>query len=230
MPTSESVAGSLNYPVLDHGFVRVIDAMGSDMAIVQAARVSYGDGTKTVRENKKLIAYLMRNEHLSPFEMAEIKVHVKAPIFVARQWVRHRTASWNEVSARYSEMPEEFYVPSTAAVAAQSTNNKQGRGEPLDHEAALAAASDIRNASGTAYAYYESLLRMGVARELARMVLPVNLYTEWYWKTDLRNLLHFIKLRTDEHAQYEIREYAKVLEKIVELWVPWTHAAFRGQV
>lgn len=219
--------GQLTYPVLDKGFVRVVDTMGNDASIVQAARVSYGAGTKSVREDSKLIAYLMRNEHLSPFEMVELKVHVKAPIFVARQWVRHRTASWNEVSARYSVMAPEFYLPAPEAIAAQSTSNKQGRGEPLDPETARAVAGDIDRASRTAFTYYEGLLRMGVARELARMVLPVNLYTEWYWKIDLRNLLHFIELRTDAHAQYEIRQYATALEEIVAAWVPATYEAFR---
>ena len=225
--TVPSTAGQLTYPVLDRGFVRVVDTMGTDASIVQAARVSYGKGTKTAREDAKLIAYLMRNGHLSPFEMAELKVHVKAPIFVARQWVRHRTASWNEVSARYSEMPAEFYIPAPEAIAAQSTSNKQGRGETLSEEVGKAAAGDIERASRMAFAYYEGLLRMGVARELARMVLPVNLYTEWYWKIDLRNLLHFIELRTDAHAQYEIRQYACVLEEIVSKWVPATYEAFR---
>lgn len=216
-------------PVLDKGFVRVVETMGGDTSIVQAARVSYGAGTKSVREDKKLIEYLLRNEHLSPFEMAEIKVHVKAPIFVARQWVRHRTASWNEVSARYSEVPDEFYVPAPEAVATQAKTNKQGRGEPLGPRDTDAARTMIEGGSKRAFNTYKCLLSLGVARELARSVLPVNFYTEWYWKVDLRNLLHFLDLRLDPHAQYEIREYAKALEQIVAAWVPWTHEAWSSR-
>ena len=202
--------------VLDHGFVRLVDVMGDDSSIVQAARVSYGAGTKTVREDVMLIDYLMRNKHLSPFEMAEVKFHVKAPIFVARQWVRHRTASWNEMSARYSEMREEFYVPNESAVAAQSLTNKQGRDELVASEDRVRAVEAIQAASEDAFSTYRQLLDLGVARELARMVLPVNLYTEWYWKVNLRNLLHFLELRLHSHAQHEIQEYARAILRLVE--------------
>ena len=202
--------------VLDHGFVRLVDVMGDDSSIVQAARVSYGAGTKTVREDVMLIDYLMRNKHLSPFEMAEVKIHVKAPIFVARQWVRHRTASWNEMSARYSEMREEFYVPEPEAIRRQSATNKQAGGEPLNLARAQAVAIAIQGAGTHAFWVYKDLLDKGVARELARMVLPVNLYTEWYWKVNLRNLLHFLELRLDPHAQEEIQEYARAILRLVE--------------
>ena len=209
--------------VLDRGFIRVIDYMGSDEAVVQAARVSYGRGTKKLSEGRALIRYLLRNSHTSPFEMAEIKLHVKLPIFVARQWIRHRTANVNEYSARYSILDNEFYLPEQEHLAPQSTRNRQGRSNDLDPREAKAALALLRTEAQRSYAAYQTLLnrneqnatidpsRKGLARELARMALSVNFYTQWYWKIDVHNLLHFVKLRADEHAQYEIRAYANVL-------------------
>ncbi|MGH2498676.1 MAG: FAD-dependent thymidylate synthase [Candidatus Limnocylindria bacterium] len=225
-------------PVLDHGFIRVIDYMGDDAAVVQAARVSYGGGTKRKRDDAGLINYLMRNRHTSPFEMCELKVHVKLPIFVARQWVRHRVAALNEISGRFSILDREFYIPAPEHLAAQSARNRQGRGDPLDSERAGRVLRMLRDDAERAYAHYVEMLDEptngtevgerppGLARELARMNLPLNLYTQWYWKIDLHNLLHFIQLRADEHAQYEIRVYANVLLDVVKRWVPLTHAAF----
>ena len=225
-------------PVLDHGFVRVIDYMGDDAAIVQAARVSYGRGTKRQRDDQGLINYLMRNWHTSPFEMCEIKLHVKLPIFVARQWIRHRTANVNEYSARYSILDNEFYLPATEHIAVQSSTNRQGRGEALTPEEARRVQEILRDDALRSYAHYEELLNEGaaeqprdaerpmVARELARMNLSLNFYTQWYWKTDLHNLMHFLRLRADAHAQYEIRAYADVMTGILERWVPMTHRAF----
>jgi thymidylate synthase (FAD) len=245
--------------VLDHGFVRVIDYMGDDDAIVQAARVSYGRGTKQVSNDKGLINYLMRHRHTSPFEMCELKLHVKLPIFVARQWIRHRTANVNEYSARYSVLDREFYVPDQEFIrlqkaerrnapsqaslfeeggaaatpqvtAAQSATNKQGREGVLDADPAAAVLREIGAISQRSFTVYEKLLgdeeRPGIARELARMVLPLNTYTQMYWKVDLHNLLHFLRLRHDAHAQYEIRAYADILLRIVHDWVPLTARAF----
>jgi thymidylate synthase (FAD) len=225
-------------PVLDHGFVRVVDYMGDDAAVVQAARVSYGRGTKRVSEDKGLINYLMRHRHTTPFEMCEIKYHVKLPIFVARQWIRHRTANVNEYSARYSILDNEFYVPAPEHLAAQAATNRQGRGEVLEAEAAAQVLHLLREEAGRAYRGYADLLnedekgaridpaRPGLARELARMNLSLNFYTQWYWKIDLHNLMHFLSLRADAHAQYEIRAYAEVMLKTLERWVPLTYAAF----
>ncbi|MCM0021450.1 MAG: FAD-dependent thymidylate synthase [Tagaea sp.] len=225
-------------PVLDHGFVRVIDYFGDDAAIVQAARVSYGKGTKKVSDDRNLIRYLMRHRHSTPFEMCEIKLHVKLPIFVARQWIRHRTANVNEYSARYSILDREFYVPVPEQLAAQSTSNRQGRGDLLEGSAAEKALGAIENLSAEAYRVYEELLNEtrdgrtivpdapGLARELARMTLPTNYYTQWYWKIDLNNLFHFLSLRADSHAQYEIRVYADVIRKVVERWCPIAYEAF----
>ncbi len=209
--------------VLDHGFVRLVDDYGSDARIVQAARVSYGDGTKTVREDAKLIDYLMRNQHMSPFEMVDFTFHIKAPIFVARQWFRHRTASVNEVSARYSVLPDQYYTPSP--VLSQAIRNKQGSGEPIEqqHEA-LEQYAAAYEAATTAY---NSLLALGVSREQARLVLPVGIYTEFYWKQNLRNLLHFLQLRLDSHAQAEIRAYAQVILAMIEPIVPLSVDAWR---
>ena len=220
-----------NYPigaikVLDHGFVKMVDCMGGDLSIVQAARISYGAGTKTAREDAGLINYLMRNDHTSPFEMVEFKFHIKMPIFVARQWVRHRTASINEVSARYSVLPNEFYIPNISNICAQSKTNKQGSADPLPETKALAIQELITVNSATNYSYYEELLALGLSRELARMVLPLNIYTEWYWKANLHNTLHFLKLRLDSHAQYEIRAYAIVLAGMLEQSCPVTYKAF----
>src|SRR6266478_5995028 len=257
-------------PVLDHGFVRVIDYMGDDAAVVQAARVSYGKGTKKVSEDRGLIQYLMRHRHTTPFEMCEIKYHVKLPIFVARQWIRHRTANVNEYSARYSILDNEFYIPDldyletrrserrieqAAAqgqpdlfpeleqsqprhLAAQSKSNRQGREEVLPPDEARQLLELIKKESERDYAVYTSLLnedpsgniinekRHGLARELARMVLPTNIYTQWYWKTDLHNLLHFLSLRADPHAQYEIRVYAEAMLDVIKRWLPITYEAF----
>jgi len=226
-------------PVLDHGFVRVIDYMGDDSAVVQAARVSYGRGTKKVSEDKALIFYLLRHRHTTPFEMCEIKYHVKLPIFVARQWIRHRTANVNEYSARYSILDKEFYLPAPEHLAAQSSTNRQGRGEVLSPDEARRVLDLLREESERAYRGYVELLnedeegrvidpgRSGIARELARMNLSLNFYTQWYWKTDLHNLLHFLDLRADPHAQYEIRAYAEAMIGTVERWVPMTAEAFR---
>ena len=220
-------------PVLDHGFVRVIDYMGNDESIVQAARVSYGKGTKKVSEDKGLINYLMRHRHTTPFEMCEIKFHIKLPIFIARQWIRHRTANVNEYSARYSIMDNEFYVPQAHQIAAQSTINHQGRGDTLTPEQAQYVLDLIKKESMDSYAGYTHLLneegeedRPGLARELARMNLTVNFYTQWYWKIDLHNLFHFLSLRADSHAQFEIQEYARVMLETVKAWVPFAYEAF----
>jgi thymidylate synthase (FAD) len=243
-PTRRAVVPALEailceaLPVLDQGFVRVIDYMGDDGAIVQAARVSYGRGTRRVSDDRGLINYLMRMRHTSPFEMCEIKLHVKLPIFVARQWIRHRTASVNEYSARYSVLQDAFYAPQAEHLAVQSSANRQGRGEVLAAGQAAEVQDTIAQHAALAYRRYQALLnedaagqplaaeRPGLARELARMVLPLNTYTEWYWKIDLHNLLHFIALRADPHAQYEIRAYALVLHEVVRRWVPLTAAAF----
>jgi thymidylate synthase (FAD) len=225
-------------PVLDHGFVRVVDYMGDDGAIVQAARVSYGRGTRRVSEDRGLISYLMRHRHTTPFEMCEIKYHVKLPIFVARQWIRHRTANVNEYSARYSILENEFYIPAPEHLAAQATTNRQGRGTVLKGEAAQRVLELLRSEAERSYAGYSALLnedesgaaadpdRPALARELARMNLSLNVYTQWYWKTDLHNLLHFLSLRADPHAQYEIRAYADAMLETVQRWVPLACAAF----
>lgn len=219
-----------NIPVLDHGFVRLVDTMGDDAAIVQAARVSYGEGTKSMSEDAALIRYLLRHQHTTPFEMCEIKLHCKMPIFVARQWIRHRTANVNEVSARYSVLGEECYVPEPEHVAYQDTANRQGRGEAVEAGVAEGVASLIDNATSGAHQAYQHLLGLGVARELARTVLPVGAYTEWYWKIDLHNLFHFLHLRLDHHAQYEIRAYAEAIMTIVKAWVPVAAQAFEDYV
>jgi thymidylate synthase (FAD) len=216
-------------PVLDHGFVRVIDYMGDDAAVVQAARVSYGRGTRKISEDEGLIRYLMRHWHSTPFEMCEIKYHVKLPIFVARQWIRHRTANVNEYSARYSIMDKEFYIPAPEHLAAQSVDNRQGRGAVLEGEEAAHVLALLRQDAEQTYAHYEEMLDEsgpGLARELARMNLTLNTYTQWYWKTDLHNLFHFLRLRADAHAQYEIRVYAEAMLETVKAWVPLSFAAF----
>ena len=218
------------HPVLDHGFVRVIDYMGDDSAIVQAARVSYGAGTKHVSNDEGLIRYLMRHWHSTPFEMCEVKFHVKLPVLVARQWIRHRTANVNEYSARYSILDREFYIPEPGALAAQSTVNNQGRGAVLEGAEAARVLEMLKSDAGRAYDHYEAMLsqdgQQGLARELARMNLPANVYTQWYWKVDLHNLFHFLRLRADAHAQYEIRVYAELMCKLVADWVPIAYAAF----
>ncbi|MFN3262177.1 MAG: FAD-dependent thymidylate synthase [Pikeienuella sp.] len=224
--------------VLDHGFVRVIDYMGDDAAIVQAARVSYGAGTRQARDDRGLIRYLMRHRHSTPFEMCEIKLHVKLPIFVARQWIRHRTANVNEYSARYSVMDREFYIPAPEQLAAQSAANRQGRGETLEGEEAAEVLRLLRGDAAQTYDNYQRMLnqtfegetidegRRGLARELARMNLTANVYTQWYWKTDLHNLFHFLSLRADPHAQYEIRVYAEAIGALTKAWVPAAWEAF----
>ena len=227
------------FPLLDHGFVRVVDYMGDDSAIVQAARVSYGRGTRRASDDRGLIRYLMRHRHTTPFEMCEIKLHIKLPIFVARQWIRHRTANVNEYSARYSILDREFYVPSAEVIAAQSPSNRQGRGEQLPEKDAARVQELLREDANRAHDHYEELLnempdgrqrdpgRVGLARELARINLSLNFYTQWYWKVDLHNLLNFISLRADPHAQYEIRVYAEaILERVVKPWVPLAYGAF----
>ena len=218
------------YPVLDHGFIRVIDYMGDDAAICQAARVSYGRGTKSVTNDEGLIRYLMRHWHSTPFEMCEVKLHVKLPVFVARQWIRHRTANVNEYSARYSILDREFYIPAPEQLAAQSVVNNQGRGEALTGEEAQRVLEYLKADSTRAYDHYEEMIgqegQQGLARELARMNLPANIYTQWYWKVDLHNLLHFLRLRADAHAQYEIRVYAEEICKVVADWVPFAYRAF----
>jgi len=225
-------------PVLDHGFIRVIDYMGDDTSIVQAARVSYGKGTKKVATDSGLIKYLMRHWHTTPFEMCEIKYHVKLPIFIARQWIRHRTANVNEYSARYSILDKEFYLPSPGNLAAQSKSNRQGRGEVLEGEQAKEVLDLLKQDAEKTYNNYEIMLnerfdgttidknKKGLARELARMNLTLNTYTQWYWKTDLLNLMNFLRLRADNHAQYEIRTYADTMLDTLKKWVPITYEAF----
>ena len=225
-------------PVLDQGFIRVIDYMGDDGAVVQAARVSYGRGTKKISEDRGLIRYLMRHHHTTPFEMCEIKFHIKLPVFVARQWIRHRTASVNEYSARYSILNREFYIPAPEQLSTQSQENRQGRGNVLQGDEAVRGLDILREDSARNYADYQEMLneddegnvidpkRNGLARELARMNLTLNIYTEWYWKCDLHNLLHFLSLRADPHAQHEIRVYADAMMEALRAWVPITAEAF----
>ncbi|PRD36190.1 UNVERIFIED_CONTAM: thyX [Trichonephila clavipes] len=214
------------HKVLDHGFIRVMDYMGSDSAIVQAARVSYGKGTKQISQDEALIKYLMRHHHTTPFEMCEIKFHVKLPIFVARQWIRHRTANVNEYSARYSILDNEFYIPKPEYIAKQSDNNKQGSGEAFDPDTSKKIIDSLTNDSNLVYSHYEKFIEQGLAREIARTNLTLNYYTQFYWKIDLHNLLHFLKLRADKHAQYEIRVYAEVMLDIIKKWVPLAYNAF----
>ena len=225
-------------PVLDHGFVRVVDYMGDDTSIVQSARVSYGKGTKKVSTDSGLIKYLMRHRHSTPFEMCEIKYHVKLPIFIARQWIRHRTANVNEYSARYSILDKEFYLPSPGNLAAQSKSNRQGRGDVLKGNQAKQVLDLLKSDAEKTYSNYEMMLnekydgsiidenKTGLARELARMNLTLNTYTQWYWKTDLLNLMNFLRLRADQHAQYEIRAYADAMLDTLKKWVPITYEAF----
>ena len=225
-------------PILDHGFIRVVDYMGDDTSIVQAARVSYGKGTKKVSTDSGLIKYLMRHWHSTPFEMCEIKYHVKLPIFIARQWIRHRTANVNEYSARYSILDKEFYLPSPEHLATQSQSNRQGRGEILEGKKAKKVLDLLKGDAEQTYNNYEMMLNerydgsvideksSGLARELARMNLTLNTYTQWYWKTDLLNLMNFLRLRADRHAQYEIRAYADSMLDTLKKWVPITYDAF----
>tara|TARA_B100000700_G_C14841687_1_gene759541 strand:- start:26 stop:973 length:948 start_codon:yes stop_codon:yes gene_type:complete len=225
-------------PVLDHGFIRVVDYMGDDNSIVQSARVSYGKGTKKVNTDSGLIKYLMRHWHSTPFEMCEIKYHIKLPIFIARQWIRHRTANVNEYSARYSILDKEFYLPTSENLAAQSKSNRQGRGEIIEGDQAKKILDLLKSDAERTYKNYEEMLnerydgstinekQSGLARELARMNLTLNTYTQWYWKTDLLNLMNFLRLRADKHAQYEIRTYADAMLNTLKKWVPITYEAF----
>ncbi len=230
VPEAEAILDR-SFPVLDKGFVRLVDYLGSDSRIVQAARVSYGDGTKTVREDKGLINYLLRNEHTSPFEQVVFTFHVKLPIFVARQWIRHRTARLNEISGRYSVMKNEFYVPSDEDIAFQSTDNKQGRSSgDVPAELRKAVLEEITVGQSKAYESYKKLIDSGIARELSRVNLPLSLYTEWYWQIDLHNLFHFLKLRLDGHAQKEIRDYAAVMYEIASKVCPLACEAFDNHV
>ena len=228
------------FKVLDSGFIRVMDYMGDDTAIIQSARVSYGEGTKKVSNDKGLIRYLMKNWHTTPFEMCEIKLHIKLPIFVARQWIRHRTANVNEYSARYSILDKEFYIPKPQHMSSQSTTNKQGRGGNLSKKDTERFLKILKDDAERNYKHYEDMLnenqsgeiknddKTGLSRELARINLTLNTYTQWYWKIDLHNLLHFLYLRDDPHAQYEIQAYAEIiLNKIVKRWVPYTYDAFK---
>lgn len=231
-PVAEGIEAHLHrpIPVLDHGFIRVVDYMGDDAAIVQAARVSYGAGTRAARDDAGLIRYLMRHWHSTPFEMCELKLHVKLPVFVARQWIRHRTANVNEYSARYSILDGEFYIPAPGQLAAQSATNAQGRGAVLGAEEAARVLDWLKDDAARAYDHYRAMLstegQQGLARELARMNLPMNVYTQWYWKTDLHNLFHFLRLRADVHAQHEIRVYAEAICTVVRDWVPAAWGAF----
>ncbi len=241
-PVSPELEEVLYQPIelLDHGFVRVMDYMGNDSSVVQAARVSYGAGTKKINADKGLINYLMAHRHTTPFEMCEIKFHIKLPIFIARQWIRHRTASVNEYSARYSIMEDEFYIPKAENLAAQSKVNHQGRDEArtLSADEQRHVLDILKKDAANAYGHYLEMINQdangnivdeskdGLARELARMNLPLNCYTQWYWKIDLHNLLHFLYLRADSHAQYEIRVYALAMLDLVKKWVPHSYEAF----
>ena len=238
-PISKGLEGILYKPlkVLDKGFIRVVDYMGNDASVVQAARVSYGKGTKKRSEDEGLIRYLLRHRHTTPFEMCEIKLHVKLPIFIARQWIRHRTASINEYSARYSILEDEFYIPKKNHLAQQSMVNKQGRGNELDDATSKEVLKILKEDSFRCYKNYTWMLneknskeyeedRASLSRELARINLTLNTYTEWYWKTDLHNFMHFVSLRAESHSQFEIREYGIVLLKILSKWTPLTYKAF----
>ena len=241
-PVSPELEEILYHPfeVLDHGFVRVVDYMGNDSSVVQAARVSYGSGTKKINADTALINYLIAHRHTTPLEMCEIKFHIKLPVFVARQWIRHRTASVNEYSARYSIMEDEFYIPKAQHLSAQSKINHQGRDETkvLNEKEQKMVLDILKKDSTNSYQNYLRMINQnekgevldsekeGLARELARMNLPLNCYTQWYWKIDLHNLLHFLNLRADSHAQYEIRVYAEIMLDIVKKWVPHCYQAF----
>ncbi|NCC51115.1 MAG: FAD-dependent thymidylate synthase [Spartobacteria bacterium] len=225
-PAAEEILDR-EFKVLDHGFVRLVDYMGGDERIVQAARVSYGKGTKTVRQDELLIDYLLGHEHTSPFEHVVLEIHCKMPIFVARQWVRHRTARINEISGRYSVMESEFYLPPEEQVAFQSDDNKQGRSaKEVPAELRRKVLELLKADQGRVYASYEELLNEGIAKELARINLPLSLYTQWYWQIDLHNLFHFLRLRMDPHAQWEIRVYAEAIAEMTQAVAPMAYAAF----
>ncbi len=226
VPEAEEILDK-EYPVLDKGFVRLVDYFGGDQRIVQSARVSYGEGTKSVSQDGALIDYLLRHQHTSPFEQVVMTFHVKMPIFVARQWVRHRTGRMNEVSGRYSIMKDEFYVPEQDKVAPQSTDNKQGRAsEAFDKDTANKIITKLEDGQKAAYESYNELIDSGLAREIARINLPLSLYTEFYWEMDLHNLFHFLKLRLDSHAQYEIRVYAEAILEICKKVAPMATQSF----
>ena len=229
VPEAEAILDR-EYPVLDKGFVRLVDYLGGDARIVQSARVSYGEGTKTFREDKGLIEYLLRNQHTSPFEQVSLTFHCKMPIFVARQWVRHRTAKLNEISGRYSVMRDDFYVPEPSDISFQSQDNKQGRGEEVPDALKSDALKLLTEGQKRAYAEYQSLVEKGLARELARINLPLSLYTEWYWTIDLHNLFHFLELRLDPHAQLEIRRYAEVMLELTRAVSPVAVEAFESHI
>jgi thymidylate synthase (FAD) len=228
-PAAEEILGQY-FPVLDHGFVALVDYMGGDDSIERAARVSYGYGTRRSSQTRGLIRYLRRHHHTTPSEMVELKFHCCMPVFVARQWIRHRTANVNEYSARYSILDREFYIPEPSALNAQSAVNNQGRGEALGAAEAAEVLDWLKSDAARAYDHYEAMIssegRQGLARELARINLPANVYTQWYWKTDLHNLFHFLRLRADAHAQWEIRAYAEVICALTEAWVPFAYKAF----
>ena len=228
----EEILGK-EFKALDHGFIRVVDYMGNDNSIVDAARVSYGRGNKSVKDDESLIRYLMKHKHTTPFEMCEIKLHVKLPIFVARQWMRHRTASINEYSARYSILDNEYYLPEEENMLPQSNINKQGRGDFLENWEKQNGIALIKESSEKSFENYFEMLNLeenpnkkGISREIARITLPVNVYTQFYWKIDLHNFMHFIKLRVDKHAQLEIRKYAEILLEILKIWTPICYSAF----
>ena len=226
VPAAEEILDK-EYPVLDKGFVRLVDYFGGDQRIVQSARVSYGEGTKSVSQDGALIDYLLRHQHTSPFEQVVMTFQVKMPIFVARQWVRHRTGRMNEVSGRYSIMKDEFYVPAEDKVSPQSTDNKQGRAtEAFDKETADKIITKLEEGQKAAYESYNELIESGLAREIARINLPLSLYTEFYWEMDLHNLFHFLKLRLDSHAQYEIRVYAEVILEMCRKVAPMATESF----
>ena len=229
VPAADEILNK-QFKVLDRGFVRLVDYMGGDHSIVQSARVSYGAGTKSVREDKGLINYLLRNWHTSPFEQVQLTFHCKMPIFVARQWVRHRTARLNEVSGRYSIMTDEFYVPDEARIQFQSPDNKQGSGDSMPADYAKRMLDEIGGDQEQLYAHYEEMVEQGMARELARINLPLSLYTEWYWQIDLHNLFHFLRLRLDPHAQYEIRVYAEAMAECARRVCPVAYEAFEEHI
>lgn len=227
VPAAEEILDK-EFQVLDKGFVRLVDYYGSDSRIVQAARVSYGEGTKTVSQDGALIDYLLRHQHTSPFEQVVFTFHLKMPIFVARQWVRHRMGRMNEVSGRYSIMKDEFYVPENSCISKQSTNNKQGRGEAFEEQQAKEFQAEFIEGQQKAYEVYKDMVEKGIAREIARINLPLALYTEFYWQMDLHNLFHFLKLRLDNHAQYEIRLYAEKILEIIKTVCPMAVSSFEN--
>lgn len=227
VPAAEEILDK-EFQVLDKGFVRLVDYYGSDSRIVQSARVSYGEGTKTISQDEALIDYLLRHQHTSPFEQVVFTFHLKMPIFVARQWVRHRMARMNEVSGRYSIMKDEFYVPENSCISKQSTNNKQGRGEVFEEKQAKEFQAEFIEGQQKAYEVYKDMVEKGIAREIARINLPLALYTEFYWQMDLHNLFHFLKLRLDSHAQYEIRLYAEKILEIIKTVCPMAVNSFEN--